>query len=83
MTRPRLVVTALALGLLATGCTASHSSRIPHSFAPGTFRLVSFDSCDDALSGLRSAASAMIGTYAGFGGQGLDDRAMPTRPRRT
>ena len=81
MTRPRLVVTALALGLLAAGCTASRSSSgIPHSFAPGTFRLISFDSCDDALTGLRSAASAMAGTY-GFGGPvAMDDRAGPPVP---
>jgi hypothetical protein len=82
MTRPRLVVTVLALGLLATGCTAGRSSSgIPHSFAPGTFRLISFDSCDDALNGLRSAASAMVGTYGGFGGPvAMDDRAGPPVP---
>ena len=74
--RNRLGLTAmvLALGLLAAGCSSHRTSTIPHSFAPGTFRLIAFDSCDDALNGLRSAASQMVGTYGFGGGYAVDNR---------
>jgi hypothetical protein len=83
MTRPNrlgLAALALGLGLLATGCTSHRTSNIPHSFAPGTYRLISFDSCDEALTGLRSAASAMVGTYGFGGGYAMDNRAAPPVP---
>jgi hypothetical protein len=76
MTR-RLTVLALGIGLLAAGCSSHRTSSIPHSFAPGTYRLIAFDSCDDALNGLRSAASQMVGTYGFGGGYAVDERGLP------
>lgn len=68
--RPLAIGTALAAGLaLLAGCTAAAAPaplRDPIG-AAGRFQLVSFDSCADALAGLRSAAKAYVGPY-GFGG---------------
>jgi hypothetical protein len=46
-----------------TGCTADDPSTGPvdEGVPTGSFRLVAFDSCDEALGGLRSALSAAIG----------------------
>jgi len=62
--------TALAAGLLLlSGCTddpvtlAYHDSAVP----AGSFRLVAFNSCDDALGKLKEAAKQYVGPW-GFGG---------------
>lgn len=69
----RTVSVGLALsvgfGLLA-GCTGNPSAIFTDKGVPaGSFQLVGFSSCDDALRGLRNAAKAVVGPY-GFGGGG-------------
>ena len=74
-TTTRGITTALALGLAATGlagCTADIGARPPR-VDTGPVRLVAFDSCDEAVKGLRAAARPYVGPYGfQFGG---DERA--------
>jgi uncharacterized secreted protein with C-terminal beta-propeller domain len=60
---------ALALLLLLPGCTADPdrppAPRPPGAAAPPAFRLVAFDSCADALTGLKAAAKKVVGPYWG------------------
>ncbi|WP_422772557.1 beta-propeller domain-containing protein [Plantactinospora sp. WMMC1484] len=71
-----VVVLALTGGLL-TGCTSGPEPE-PAPAPPqgdggvpaGGLRLVAFDSCADALAGLRSAAKAYVGPYGLAGGWG-------------
>lgn len=69
---PRLT-TVLALLLLVSGCTADperpREPRPPGAAAPA-FRLVAFDSCADALAGLKAAAKDAVGPW-GLGGWGM------------
>ncbi|MGI5212677.1 beta-propeller domain-containing protein [Plantactinospora sp. CA-290183] len=63
---------ALLTGTLLSGCTSDPAGTpAPAPRDPGVpaggFQLVSFDSCADALAGLRSAARASVGAY-GFAG---------------
>ncbi len=59
------------LGTLAA-CTRSEATGP----TTGPFRLVAFDTCDDALQGLRTAAKASVGPY-GFSGGGLAVKGVP------
>jgi hypothetical protein len=64
--------TALAAGLaLLTGCTADRTPARPAD-PPPQLRLVAFDSCADALAGLRSAARAAV-TPWGLPGSGIPE----------
>lgn len=59
---------ALLTSTLLAGCTAepdpvASPPRDPGVPAEGGMRLVSFNSCADALAGLRAAASAAVGPY--------------------
>lgn len=61
---------AITTGLLAsaatiTGCTNNHTFVDP-GVPAGSFGLVAFDSCPQALDGLRKAARSAVGPY-GFG----------------
>jgi hypothetical protein len=62
---------AFAAGLMLTGCTGGKTPEQPafHDTAvsPGTFQLVAYTSCDDALTKLKQAAKEYVGPY-GFGG---------------
>jgi hypothetical protein len=60
---------AVLAGAALTGCTATATDpgRGGGPPAAGSFRLVAFDSCDEAITGLRTAAKAVVGPY-GFGG---------------
>jgi hypothetical protein len=60
----------LATGLvLLAGCTAGPGSTPRHELA-GTFQLVAFDSCANALNDLKAATKAYVGPW-GFGGGGV------------
>src|SRR5215467_10698267 len=66
MTKPSrwpLVASMLVVfGLGTSGCTGGLTSfRTPTSL--GALSLVAFNSCDDALQGLRQAAEASVGPY--------------------
>jgi len=64
---------ALCAGLgLASGCTAAEQSAgfVDSNVPSGSFQLVAFNSCDDALHGLRAAAKSMVGPYGFWGGSG-------------
>ncbi|MDG4827709.1 beta-propeller domain-containing protein [Solwaraspora sp. WMMD1047] len=63
---------AALLGLVVlTACTATPTAAPPIAThpVPGGFRLVAFDSCAEALAGLRAAAQAYVGPW-GFDGGG-------------
>jgi hypothetical protein len=75
----------LALGasaLLVAGCTSrpapADTFRDP-ALASGQFRLVSFDSCDEAARQLRAAAAAYVSPW-GFGTAGRGDFAAAAEP---
>ncbi|HZN76568.1 MAG TPA: beta-propeller domain-containing protein [Micromonosporaceae bacterium] len=78
MTSSRLAVggVVLAAGLaLSAGCTAdSAQSGFRDAAVPlGSFQLVAFTSCDDALGKLKQAAKEYIGPYGfGSGGRAVD-----------
>jgi hypothetical protein len=66
---PVRTTVALVASLAAlAGCTATATDpgRGGGPPAPGSFRLVAFDSCDEAITGLRTAAKAVASPY-GFG----------------
>lgn len=88
MTRIRLAVggVAVATGLALTGgCTGgSPRATFQDSGVPaGSFQLVKFGSCDDALGRMKQAAKEYVGPY-GFGGAGAwgGDLALPGTARR-
>jgi hypothetical protein len=56
----------VGLGALSA-CTATATNDPGGPPADGSFQLVAFDSCDEAISGLRTASKAIVGPY-GFGG---------------
>jgi hypothetical protein len=73
MTGPKSGAVGLALcaGLaVLSGCTAADQAVgfKDRSVPSGSFQLVGFTSCDEALSGLRAAAKAMVGPYGFWGG---------------
>lgn len=74
---------AITAGLLVgaaslTGCTKDRGFVDP-DVPVGSFGLVAFDSCQQALDGLRKAAKAVVGPY-GFGGDyALEDSAGAAR----
>ncbi|MFC4149308.1 beta-propeller domain-containing protein [Micromonospora mangrovi] len=70
--------TLLALSLLA-GSGVAPGTAAPDP-APSTVRLVAYDSCAEALAGLRAAATASVGPWgfgAGWRAALLDDLATP------
>jgi hypothetical protein len=60
------IVALLAVG--AAACTAHKDPNLPS----GSYRLVAFDSCADALAGLRTATKASVGPYGLYTGGGLE-----------
>ncbi|MDO3705613.1 beta-propeller domain-containing protein [Micromonospora sp. C28SCA-DRY-2] len=62
--------TLVALALLAGSTTGSAPMPVPPPAPPqpAALRLVSFDSCAEALAGLRAAASASVGPWGFSGG---------------
>ncbi len=88
----RLVLAAVTLGMTMAGCTsAGDGGPAPLREVPGgAVRLVSFDSCEQALTDLRRAARGVVGPW-GFvqqgGGPAMEDtaagaggRAAPPQP---
>src|SRR5687767_6478359 len=71
---------AVGLGLLA-GCTSDDTEPFVDKGVPtGSYRLVAFDSCDDALEGLREATKAMVGPYGLFGNLVMEDAVGAVPP---
>jgi hypothetical protein len=64
-----VAVVAMAAALVVAGCTGGNGGPGPSTVvtASGELRLVSFDSCDEALGGLRQALLPLVGAY-GIGG---------------
>jgi hypothetical protein len=60
------IVALLAVG--AAACTAHKDPNQPS----GSYRLVTFDSCADALAGLRTATKASVGPYGLYASGGLN-----------
>ncbi|GAA1278347.1 hypothetical protein GCM10009677_35780 [Sphaerisporangium rubeum] len=65
---------AVALTLLATACTGGTTPGTPSATAPegtpvtlGAVKLVSYDSCEEMLEGLRAATAKIVGPW-GLGG---------------
>lgn len=72
MRRPALAGVLLCTAtVLTAGCTADPGSTVFRDTAVpgGSFQLVAFDSCEDALGKLREAAKRYVGPY-GFGYHG-------------
>jgi hypothetical protein len=79
MTRLPRRTLALATGLLTAmatlaGCTRDRAGFVDPDVPAGSFGLVAFDSCAQALDGLRAAARSAVGPY-GFNGGGIQDSA--------
>jgi hypothetical protein len=75
--RPRVAVgvaTVMGLGAAVIGVAvvvgATDDDRTPPVIDPGSVALVSYDTCESALQGLKSAALSQVGPY-GFGGYGV------------
>ena len=61
---------SIAVAMVVAGCTGGSGGRTPSTVvASGELRLVSFDTCDAALSGLRKALLPLVGPY-GLSGAG-------------
>jgi hypothetical protein len=68
------LVVGLGLGTVS-GCTSSTPSPGGDTKVPlGSYQLVAFDTCDEALQGLRAAAKVAVGPY-GFGGMAIEGAA--------
>ncbi|GAA2877144.1 beta-propeller domain-containing protein [Nonomuraea rubra] len=83
----RTAVTAAALAAVTAACTSStggSSAPPPKATSLGAVRLVAYNSCDDALAGLREQAAANVTAY-GFGGvmpfAVADDAAAESKAR--
>jgi hypothetical protein len=79
LVRVGVTVSVLAAIAALAGCSGDNdsSSFRDRSVPLGSFQLVAFNSCEQALDGLRSAAKAAVGPY-GFGGSGGGrDMAVP------
>ena len=63
-----LTLCAALAGLSACTAEAGDLGYADRGVPLGSYRLVAFDSCDAALTGLRSALSASALTYGGYGG---------------
>ncbi|MGW4421608.1 beta-propeller domain-containing protein [Streptosporangium sp. NPDC004631] len=74
----------LAAALLATGCSSTETgpgaSRTTPVMDLGKIKLVSYNSCDDMLAGLRTATAKSIGPW-GLGPIGMDPRLMTAEMR--
>ena len=69
--RPRIAGLAVCAGLASlAGCTAADQTVgfVDKGVPAGSFQLVAFDSCDEALSGLRAAAKSIVGPYGFWSG---------------
>ena len=79
--RPLLTVAALTLvaGLGLVGCSGGPGSSRTSDPPAGSMSLVAFQSCDDALTGLRHAADASVGPY-GLPGQSVAFAADAAAP---
>jgi hypothetical protein len=85
MTRlSRLGAAGLALGVglgLLSACTSDDSEPFVDKGVPtGSYRLVAFDTCDDALQGLREATKATVGPYGLFGNVVMEDAVGAAPP---
>ncbi|HEY3260402.1 MAG TPA: beta-propeller domain-containing protein [Pseudonocardiaceae bacterium] len=83
---------SIAVAMVVGGCTGGSGGGPTPSTTPsgpavtGELRLVSFDSCDDALSGLRQALLPLVGPYGIDGGvrpsagAGAEDATLAPAP---
>jgi Beta propeller domain len=62
---------ALCAGLGVLSACTSNTASLDGTVPIGSYRLVAFDSCEEALTGLRTAAKSIVGPY------GFTDFAMP------
>ena len=78
--RPFVAAIAALACLTATACSHDGTDR---GVPAGSFKLVFFDSCEQALAGLRTAATSVVGPW-GFGGDftelSRDGRAVAPQP---
>jgi hypothetical protein len=78
MTRSRSTLW-LGAGLLTLAACTADPITDPEPWPAGEFRLVSFDSCDEAEQELRAAASAYVGPWGfGYGMIGMDGAEAAT-----
>jgi Beta propeller domain len=70
--RAAVLVACVGLGVLS-GCS-SDDDATDKGVPTGSFRLVAFDSCEQALDGLRAAAKSVVGPY-GFWSGGITAQA--------
>lgn len=64
----RWPVVAVTMGLaLTAGCTVARPPIDPDTFGAGELRLVSYDSCEEAVTELRAAAAAQLTAWADYG----------------
>jgi hypothetical protein len=77
----RVGVGVLGLALVAGALVGCTSHPAGNAVAPGSYKLVAFDTCADALAGLRAAASSAVGPYGFLGNtfavDGLEHGALP------
>lgn len=75
------LVTIVATGLALAGCTGEPNQKPIDTISSGELRLVAFDSCEQALAGLREALSSRVGPF-GLGGGRIDMAAggVPAAP---
>jgi len=75
-------VAIVATGLALAGCTGGPPDQQPVDIvSSGELRLVSFDSCELALAGLRDALSGRVGPFGLGGGTDLAVPAAPGQSR--
>ena len=85
MSRRYLLCAALAVAIPLAGCTSDPEPEPlppPAPPAPGSMRLVAFDSCERLAGDLKQAAKASVGPY-GFPGSGFPEAAAANGGART
>lgn len=65
------LVAIVTTGLALAGCTGEPNQKPVDTISLGELRLVAFDSCEQALAGLREALSSRVGPF-GLGGGSAD-----------